>query len=131
MKSLLTKIRKSSGETLSESLVAIVIAALSMAMLSAMISAASHMIAKSTDDMDVYYSENNKLEMSKEAASAEGGEEAEPEADSKYAAGEISIVSAAGGTDTYVISAKGDPVSVKYYKNQTAKRKPVICYEIY
>lgn len=128
MKSLLTKIRKSSGETLSESLVAIVIAALSMAMLSAMISASSHIIAKSTDDMDAYYSENNKIEMQKEAAE-DGAEEAEPEAVGVYANGEISITGS-DDADTYVISTEGDPVSVKYYKNQTAKRKPVICYEI-
>ena len=60
---LLSKLRSRAGETISETMISVLVAALATVMLAGAVSAASNNIAKSRDKMDTYYSENETLVM--------------------------------------------------------------------
>ena len=58
MKKLRKKLKSRSGETLTETLVALLIAALALTMLAGAIAASSNVINKSRERLDQYYTEN-------------------------------------------------------------------------
>ncbi|MBQ6401262.1 MAG: hypothetical protein IJI20_03135 [Firmicutes bacterium] len=61
MKKLLSKVRNKAGETIGETLVALLISSFALVMLAGAISASSGMITKSTDAMQAYYEESNEI----------------------------------------------------------------------
>ena len=58
------KIRQQSGETIAETLVALLISSIALMMLASMISATVNLVTKSETKMGEYYTENAKLENS-------------------------------------------------------------------
>ena len=60
-KQMLKKLRSKSGESIAETLVAVLIAALALLMLAGTINTASRLITRSKTALDAYYTENNKL----------------------------------------------------------------------
>ncbi len=61
----LKKIKSRSGESIAETLVAVLIAALALLLLAGTINTASNMITKSKDLLDTYYTANNNLALEK------------------------------------------------------------------
>ena len=112
-----TKRRKSivifnqKGESLTETLVAILIAGLSMAMLAEMVSTSVNITDKSTRSFAAYYTEDQSV-----AAHTQGGEAA--------LSGTAVFKS---GTDDFTIG--NDRMNIEYYVNQEAKRNPVISFQ--
>ena len=62
------KIRQQSGETIAETLVALLISSIALMMLASMISATANLVTKSETKMGEYYTENAKLENSETSA---------------------------------------------------------------
>ena len=60
-KQLLKKLKSNSGESIAETLVAVLIAALALLMLAGTINTASRLITTSKTKLDAYYKENNAL----------------------------------------------------------------------
>lgn len=60
-KQMLKKLRSKSGESIAETLVAVLIAALALLMLAGTINTASRLITRSKTALEAYYKENNKL----------------------------------------------------------------------
>lgn len=61
MTGAIRKIRNRAGETIAETLIALLIAALALVMLAAAISTVSGIITRSSDKIDKYYDENENL----------------------------------------------------------------------
>ena len=62
MKRLIKKLNSQSGESIAETLFAVLVAAIALTMLAGMITATANMVKKSEDKMDTYYTESRKLE---------------------------------------------------------------------
>ena len=99
------KLRSRAGETLAETLVALLVASIGLTMLASMINSSARLITKSRSVLRDYYAENNKLEERAEA-------------------GNFEIVVDYPGTDI-----KPETVTVSYYENNTAGASPVIAYK--
>lgn len=104
-------LQSQAGETLVETLVAILISALSLVLLASAITSSSNMIRTSNDKLDKYYTENNRL-VQRSASD-----------------GDVGI--------TLTVSADGDSVtrnyadkSPKLYKNSEAGPVEVIAYGV-
>ena len=70
MKTLvMNKLKSSSGESIAETLVSVLIAAFALLMLAGTINTASNLITKSQDTLKQYYTANNKLERGEEGPS--------------------------------------------------------------
>ena len=102
------KLRSRAGESISETMVSVLIAALALVMLAGAVSTASHVITDSKDKLDDYYAENEKIiRMSDDAVRLTDG------ANIKISCGE----------DAW------DSVAVTYYVNNTFSADPVITYK--
>lgn len=62
MKRLIKKLNSQSGESIAETLFAVLVAAIALTMLAGMITATANMVKTSEDKMDTYYTESRKLE---------------------------------------------------------------------
>ncbi len=111
MKKLLHKLRGQVGESLAETLVAVLVIALAMTILAGMIGAAGNMVKTSETKMNEYYESNVKLENFSEA----------------------------GGTATVNITASGEAasitgniesVTVEYLINRVFSDHPVVAYRL-
>ena len=101
------KLRSRAGETLAETLAALLIASIGLTMLASMITSSARLITKSRSVLRDYYAENNKLE---------------------ERSGNV--------TDTFEIvveypgtGIKPEMETVSYYKNETVGVSPVIAYK--
>ena len=101
------KLRSRAGETLAETLAALLIATIGLTMLASMITSSARLITKSRSVLSDYYAENNKLE--------------ERSGDVTVT---FEIVVAYPGTDIAQETAR-----VSYYENQTVGASPVIAYK--
>ena len=106
-KQIIKKLNRQSGETLTETLVALLIAALALVMLAGMISSTTRIVTRSRTTMNSYYSMNNNL--------AEQG--------------------TAEDTATITIADRGTTgetkaYSVSVYLNNTLGNTPVISYRM-
>ena len=105
-KKIISKIRSSSGESIAETMVAVLIAAFALLMLAAMIRTSSRLITQSGQKMSEYYAENNEV-------AEQTGSEA--------SIGELTVtIQASGSSDT-------DEGTVNGYKNDLLS-KDVISY---
>ncbi len=108
------KLKNNSGESLAETLISLLIAAVALVMLAATIAASAGIISKSRNKLNDYYSENEKS--AGIVKMTDSGEET-------------------GATETVVISADGEDdylsesVKVEYYKNTEIGMTPVISYK--
>ena len=59
---LIKKLNSQSGESIAETLFAVLVAAIALTMLAGMITATANMVKTSEDKMDKYYTESRKLE---------------------------------------------------------------------
>ena len=107
-----TFLRNKRGETIAETLVAILIAGISVAMLTAMISVSAGITQKSTDSFSSYYSGNNAVAGKNSSAMADG-------------TGSVSIT--AEGL-TYTLGSGS--MEVNYYTNDQAVHNPVVRYTL-
>ena len=105
--SIRARLRSQAGESITETMVSVLIAALALVMLAGAVSTASHVVTDSKDKLDGYYAENEKIiKMSGDAVTAD--------------------------TPQINISCGGEnwgSVSVKYYINNTFSTDPVISYK--
>ncbi len=113
-KKALRKLKNNSGESLAETLISLLIAAVALVMLAATIAASAGIISKGRNKLNDYYSENEKS--AGIVKMTDSGEET-------------------GATETVVISADGEndylseSVKVEYYKNTEIGMTPVISYK--
>ena len=105
--------RSNSGETITETLVATLIAGLALLMLAVVIASSSGIIGKSRDFMDNYYGLNNNI-VEKEATSTTG-----------------SVALATSGATGYTVPlAPGkDSVSVTFYYDSSDNLAGIVAYE--
>lgn len=106
------KIRSRAGESIAETLIALLIACLALLMLASMITSGARMITKSRNLMETYYSANNVLENHKRPES-----------------GSLTIT-IKPTTINQSSSRMQKTFTAKYYQNNTVSSKPVISYEI-
>lgn len=109
MKKILKKLSATSGESLAETLIAVLIIAVALTMLASMISSTSSLVKKGQEQLDRYYTESVKLETFKET---------ESDAKVKF--------TAESTTGTFNIS----DVSVDYAENTIFAGHPVIAYHM-
>ena len=109
------KLSRRAGETLTETLVALLIAAIAITMLASMIMTSTEMIQRSKKAFDAYYAQNNVL--SEHPSDRGTGATAK-------------LVSGAGDTARTIQLENGsDEVAVKIYENSEAPSKtPVVSY---
>ncbi len=69
---LLNKLKSNSGESITETLVAVLIAALALLMLAGTVNTASNLITQSQDKLTEYYSLNNEIENRTSSSNSEG-----------------------------------------------------------
>ena len=106
------KLSRRAGETLTETLVALLIAAIAITMLASMIMTSTEMIQRSKNAFDAYYAQNNVLS----EHPSDGGTGATAK-----------LVSGGGGT--IQLENDSDEVAVKIYENSEAPSKtPVVSY---
>lgn len=103
------KLRSNAGESLTETLVALLIAALAIVMLAGAVSAASNMVLTARDKLDKYYDANEiVVQMDRDGSSAE-----------------ITITDKSSLTSKKI--AEGD---ILYYRNDEFKKNPVVAYKL-
>ena len=107
-KQIIKKLNRQSGETLTETLVALLIAALALVMLAGMISSTTRIVTRSRTTMNSYYAENN---MVAEQGASEG---------TAY----ITLGLVNGGTE------ESKQYSVSVYLNDTLGNTPVVSYRV-
>ena len=106
------KLKQKKGETLTETLVALLIGSLALVLLASMVTSSTKIITTSEMQLIQYYEQNNRLE-----ARASGDENA------------IASACCVDGTETTVRLVPGrDSVSIKCYVNQKANKTSVISY---
>lgn len=107
-KKMVNKLRSRSGETLAETLISLLIAALALVMLAGAISASAKVITTSRQKLSTYYSENEKpggvVSMSGSATK-----------------GSINITTS--GT-----TGVSQSVAIEYFRNDVFSQTPVIAY---
>ena len=109
MKKLIKKIKSQTGESISETLVALLISSLALVMLAGAISSSSGLITKSRDKLDKYYSANeDMIKIKSETTVARKG---------------ITITDKAN-------TIEQKQYDVSYYANKEFGKTPVIVYEL-
>ena len=112
-KQLKAKLRSRSGETIAETLIALLISALALVMLAGAVDAAARIIMKSEAKMQAYYQANNDL-----AEPGEGGTDAS-----------ISFYNADNKPVKLDPTGSDDGIPVQYKKNDIiTAAKPVVAY---
>ena len=101
------KLRSEAGESISETIVSVLIAALALVMLAGAVSTASHVITTSKDRLDGYYAENEKIITMSDEAVTESTHR----------------IRISCGDETW------GSVPVKYYINNKFSGNPVITYK--
>lgn len=102
MKNVMKKLHNRKGESLAETLVAVLVIALALTMLAGMITATANMVNKSKSKMNEYYTENARLEQMTVDGTL-----------NMKLTGDVSV-----------------DVTVSQTTNNTFSNKPVIAYEI-
>lgn len=105
-KQLLKKLKSNSGESIAETLVAVLIAALALLMLAGTINTASRLITRSKTALDAYYTENNKLS----------------EHSSSNSSGTSTVTVSSGAADGWI------SCTVDLYKNDKIGSAPVVAF---
>ncbi len=105
-KQLLNKLNSNSGESIAETLVAVLIAALALLMLAGTINTASRLITTSKTKLDAYYKENNALS---------------EHSDSSLIGGNHTVTVSSGGTG--LISC-----SVNLYQNDSLGKEAIVAF---
>ena len=111
MKKIAKKLRSQTGESIAETLIAVLVIAVALTMLAAMITATANMVKKSEKKMDEYYTANAALE------TLSGGNS------SNSISINISTNSSEGGSSSI------ESVSAVYVENRVLS-KPVIAYRL-
>lgn len=106
------KLRSAAGETLAETLVAVLIIAVALTMLAGMITATNSMIQRSKRTMNQYYTENVKLESFDGAAAGKN------------------VKITLEDSSPYKPSLNVPDVSVQYAQNTVFSKYPVAAYRI-
>ncbi len=101
------KLKSKTGESISETLVALLIAALALVMLAAAMSSVSSVIFTSRDKLEEYYKESDKLANMSDAVTVSGGITMKDES----------------GSITF------EPYDIEYYKNDEFDKTPVVTYK--
>ncbi len=101
----LEKLNSRSGESIAETLVAILIAAFALLMLAGTINTASNLITDSSEKLDTYYTTNNNLDTGSGSSST-------------------ATVTVTDGTNTWISS------SVNTYENSVIGSSPVKAYHL-
>jgi len=107
------KLRQSRGESIAETLVALLIAAVALVMLASMITSSTRLIERSENDLNAYYTANNAL-------SAQSG---------TGTAGTVSITDSADNAVKLSDSDDGT-VDVYYYINDKVGSGDVVSYRL-
>ncbi|MBQ2641724.1 MAG: hypothetical protein IJG52_00195 [Lachnospiraceae bacterium] len=107
-KNYIERLRSRAGETIAETLVALLISSIGLMMLASMITSSAQLITKSRSVLKEYYAESNQLE--------EKGESG---------AGSFDVVLAFPGSDL-----QPETAAVTYYENAAIGAKPVISYKL-
>ena len=100
-KKIILKLRSSNGESLTETLVALLIAAIALVMLASMISSTTRIVTQSKTKMTEYYKANKTV-------AAQTGE----------------------GTDDASVTINGQEYSVTAYLNQSFSSTPIASYRL-
>ncbi len=111
MERVINKIRNCSGETIGETLVALLIGALALTMLAGAVASGARIIIRSREKMTEYYSNNNKITTE----------------DTSVATGPLTVSLKEGSNTVYLKEDKND-VTVLSYTNSTFERNHVISY---
>ncbi len=111
MKKIMIKLNSRTGESISETLISLLIAALALVMLAGAVSSSSDMIMKSKEKMNSYYSAN-------EASN-----------------GIVKMTKGTGSTGGIIITDSSSVISdqsynIEYFKNEEFGRTPVVAYNI-
>ena len=114
------KLKSRAGETLSETLVAVLISALALTMLAGAITSSANAVEKSRKKLDTYYSANEELI----AGGVEGGSQADG-AESAVSSGTLTVT--VSSTDTGINITESE--TVPYVQNEVFGKTPVILYE--
>ncbi len=116
MKRITAKLRSHSGESISETLIALLIVLLSLTMLTGAISAASGLVLKSKDKIKKYYTVDALLVNDDTSSSVDN-----------YAFSDVTITL----TETTSSGIASEEVGCTYYENTVfTDRKPVISYAV-
>lgn len=103
------KIRSNAGESITETLVALLIAALAIVMLAGAVAAASNMVLTARNKLDKYYDANEKVvQMGNDGSKAT-----------------VTITEKSTGASRRI--ARGD---ILYYRNDEFKKNPVVAYKL-
>ena len=123
------KLLDHTGESIAETLVALLISALALVMLAAIITSSSNIIKRSRSKLDTYYSGNEYVAKMETVADTDP-EEGTPtvtdpdEGVTSQASGTVKIeLSSAGSTSDFT-----QTINVIFYKNASFGSKPVISY---
>ena len=119
------KLRSTSGESIAETLIALLISSVGLVMLASMITASARLITKSKSAMESYYGANNYLESRGEDAAA-GSAGTGDNSPLKNGSMTITLKPAAV---SFGSSVDSETFTVNYYENATIGGKPVVSYE--
>ena len=111
MTKIVDKLRGNAGESLAETLIAVLIIAVALTMLASMITSTSNLIKKGEETLNKYYTESEKLET---FTGSTGGQ----------------TVSFTASSETYAPNINISPVSVEYAENIIFTGHPVFAYRI-
>lgn len=114
---IVEKLRKRGGETIAETLIALLIAALALTMLAGAISVSSSIVTKSRNTLRTYYETNERTVVGMKSATGQ--------ANITFAS--VSNPDDPDGSPDVTISL--DPEAVNYFTNDTFKKSPVIAYK--
>ena len=120
------KLNNRRGETIAETLVALLISAIGMVLLASMIQSASRMIANSQEQVKLYMSEENRLV--EQPVDEEKGTLIADETGKVY----IKLISETNtaGTELYLADGSNSEIDVEYYVNKHALGSDVKKYEM-
>lgn len=125
MKKQLRKLKNRRGETITETLVALLIASIALVMLASMISSTSSIVTTSTKAMQEYYNANNRmLSHGTAATTGEGTGSGSAEGNTT---GSAQITFSITGTDS---TLNLEPQNVTLYENNRFEKTPVISYQV-
>lgn len=111
---LRAKLQSRAGESISETLVAMLVAALALTMLAGAITTSRDIIMRTRERLDVYYTAANQL------AAHQTGE---------IVSGSAAVQIREDASQITFVNENNGVVNVTYYKNQEFEKTPVVAYE--